>query len=515
MRMIKSILTISGYTALSRILGFIRDILIAKYLGAGSVADAFFISFKFPNFFRRLFAEGALNAVFVPIFARLYTSKGLRAACEVGEQVYAVLFTVLIIFVIFVELTIQWLMYGIAPGFAAYPEKFELAIHFTRITFPYILFISLAMFLGGILNALNRFTAAASAPVLLNLVMILSIAVFLEYFATSGHALVWGIFVAGIAQYLWLKVAFMSSKAKLRFVRPALTPAVKQVLTAMIPGAIGAGIMQVNLLVDLTIASLLPAGSISFLFYADRLIQLPLSLIGTAISTALLPILAKHLQRKEHQEAHNKQNRCIEFGLLITAPASMGLCLLAAPILSMLFERGAYGPEQVLQTSYVLAAYSLGLPAYVLSKVFSTHFFAQYDTKTPVIAGMISLGVNIVLNLTLMQFYGIMGIAIATTISAWVNMGYLGYRLYKLDGLRFDEQLKNRLPKLALATTIMSVLLISAKAYFGSILQSPSTEQKLILSGIIAGGMCLYALSCLVLKVISLTEAQRLIKKTS
>ena len=293
MTLIRSIATVGSFTLASRVVGFVRDILIASFLGAGLVSDAFFVAFKVPNFFRRLFAEGAFNAAFVPMFSGLMTTDGREAARAFAGEALAVMVVVLFVFVTALQIAMPWAMYGLAPGFAANPEKFDLAVEFTRLTFPYLLFISLVSLMGGILNSAGRFAAAAATPILLNLTLIGALLLAVPYLPTTGHALAWGVAAAGIIQFVWLLAAMARAGLSIRLPRPRLTPRVKELLRLMLPGVIGAGVVQINLLVDVVIASLLPEGSISFLYFADRVNQLPVGVIGVAVGTALLPLLSR------------------------------------------------------------------------------------------------------------------------------------------------------------------------------------------------------------------------------
>ena len=287
MKLLPAIATVGGYTMLSRVLGFVRDILIAAFLGAGMVADAFFVAFKLPNFFRRLFAEGAFNAGFVPIFSEIIERDGHQSARQFAQSALSVLVVALVLLVGLFQALMPWLMYGLAPGFAAWPEKFDLTVQLTQITFPYLLFISVVSLMGGVLNSLARFAAVAATPVLLNLCLIGALLVLTRYTATPGHALAWGVAAAGMIQFVWLVGALRRAGVMLRFPRPRLTPQVRRLLRLMAPAAIGAGVVQINLVVDIVLASLLPSGSVSYLFYADRLNQLPLGVVGVAVGTAL------------------------------------------------------------------------------------------------------------------------------------------------------------------------------------------------------------------------------------
>jgi len=444
MMFLRSAFTVSSLTGISRISGLIRDMLLAAFLGAGPLSDAFLVALKLPNFFRRLFAEGAFNAAFVPFFARIFAQNGLQRALLEAEQVFVILLISLTGFVCIVELALPWLMYVIAPGFVDDQNLFGLTLSLTRIMFPYILLISLGAFYAGLLNTVNRFSAAAASPILLNIFMIVAL-IASQYTPLSPvYLLAWGVLVAGFAQLFWLQAAARKEHLTLRLKRPSMTPAVTHVLKTMAPGAIGAGVMQINLLFDVMLASFLPSGAISFLFYADRFNQLPLAMIGIALSTALLPLLSKHIQKEEFDKAHEVQNRALEYALLLTLPAALALIVLAPSLIEVLFQRKNFGVYEADQTAQVLAAFSTGLPAYVGVKIFATTFFARYDTKTPMRIAVVCMVTNIALNLVLMHFYAHVGIALATALSSWLNFLLLGFKLRKEKAFFVDKRLKDR-----------------------------------------------------------------------
>ena len=391
--------TVGGYTMGSRVLGFLRDILIASVLGAGPVADAFFVAFKLPNFLRRLFAEGAFNAAFVPLFAGVLERDGRAAAKSFAEDVLTVLLWTLLVLVIAAQIVMPWLMHVLAPGFADEPGKLDLTVQLTRLTFPYILLISLVSLLGGVLNSLYRFAAVAATPILLNLCLIGALLGLSHWTETPGHALAIGVTVGGIVQFVWLIVAASRAGMSLRLRWPRLTPGVKRLLILAAPAALGAGVAQINLVVDIIIASLLPPGSVSFLYYADRVNQLPLGVVGVAVGTALLPLLSRQLRAGEVEEAVGSLNRAIEMALLLAVPAAVALIVIAGPVIAVLFERGAFGVDESSATAGALIAYAAGLPAFVLIKVLAPGYFARQDTRTPVRIAILCLTVNVVLNL--------------------------------------------------------------------------------------------------------------------
>lgn len=513
MTLLRSIATIGGYTLISRVLGFVRDVLVAAYLGAGPVSDAFFVAFKFPNFFRRLFAEGAFNAAFVPLFAGKVVTAGRSAARRFAEDTLAVLLTVLFALVVIVELAMPWFITLAAPGFIDEPEKYDLAVAFTRITFPYLLFISLVSLQGGVLNSIDRFAAVAATPVLLNLCLIGALVSLAPLLPTAGHALSWGVALAGVAQFLWLAWASNREGMGLFLPRPSLTPEVRRLLALMLPAALGSGVVQVNLLIDIVLASLLPTGAVSYLYYADRIYELPLAVIGIAIGTALLPLLARQVRRNEHEAAVATQNRALEAALLLTLPAAAGLVILSAPIIDVLFRRGAFAGADVAATASALAAYSLGLPAYVLIKVLTPGFYAREDTKTPVKIAVIGVVVNTSAALVLMQTFAHVGIALATVVSAWLNAVLLALALRRRGHFAPDAQLRKRLPRILAATAAMAIVLWGLLPVAARWFAGPGEQRIAVLAVLVAAGMAVFGLAALAGGAADLKEVRRLVTR--
>ena len=493
MALLRFAATVGSYTAVSRVLGFLRDILIARYVGAGMVADAFFIAFKLPNLFRRLFAEGAFNLAFVPLFAGRLKAEGEAAARAFAEQALSVLLWTLVVFVTLAEITMPWLMRGFAPGFTGDPDKFALAVTLTRITFPYLLFISLVSLLAGVLNSVGRFAAAAAAPILLNLCLIAGLLGFARHGATPGHALAWAVSVGGVVQLLWLAWNCRRAGMLPALRRPRLTPGVKRLLILIAPAAIGAGVQQLNLMVDVIIASLLPTGSVSFLYYADRIVQLPLGVIGVAMGTALLPTLARQVRGGEGTEAEASQNRALEYSLLLTVPAAAALAVIAWPVVSVLFQRGAFDAAASGATAGALAAYAVGLPAFVLIKVLAPGYFAREDTKTPLKFAVVCLAVNVALNLALMGPLGHVGIALASSISSWLNAGLLGFGLARRGHLKPDARLLRALPRMILSAAIMAAVLWLAAGWLAPWLAAGLGLKILSLAALVALGLVTFA----------------------
>ncbi|MBF0268164.1 MAG: murein biosynthesis integral membrane protein MurJ [Alphaproteobacteria bacterium] len=503
----KAIGTVGFYTGLSRVTGFLRDILAAQILGAGLVSDAFFVAFKFPNLFRRLFGEGAFNAAFVPLFSReLEGAGGKQGALAFAGRAFSGLALVLALFVGLFELIMPLAMYVFAPGFVENPEKFDLAVTLSRITFPYLLLISLVSLLSGILNAFHKFAAAAATPILLNLTLIASLLLLVEHMPTPGHAMAVGTSLAGLIQLAWVGMACRKMGFTFALTRPRLTPDIKRLLKRILPGAVGAGIYQMNLLVDIMLASLVAEGAVSYLYYADRVNQLPLGIVGAAIGTALLPILSRHLAAGNDQAAQSAQNRSLEFGLLIALPSAFGLMALALPITQVLFERGAFDYAASLATAKALAAFALGLPAFVLVKTLTPAFFAREDTATPVKTASIAMLANIAIAFALMPLWGFVGIALASAASAWLNVAML-YRLTRKHGwFKADQRLKFRLPRILLAAMATGLCAFG----IGSLSDSAHVlGQALSLALAIGGAILVYASLLLLLKAASLKEFKR------
>ena len=424
MSLIRSFLTVGTNTLASRVLGFAREMMIAATLGAGPVADAFYAAFRFPNLFRRLFAEGAFNSAFIPLFARALEGEGETGARRFAEEVLAALSVVLILFTIIIIVAAPFFTATIiAPGFIGDAEKFELTVSLSRIMFPYLACMSLVAMLSGVLNALRRYFVAAFAPILLNIILVagLSLAIVRGYDqATVGFLLGWGVFAAGLAQLALLAIAVRRTGFSLALRRPRFTPGVKRLLWLAAPAAVAGGITQINLFIGQIIAST-KAGAIAALQYADRIYQLPLGVVGIAIGVVLLPELSRTLRAGHFREAAHTQNRALEFALFLSLPAAAALTVIPEAIVRVLFERGAFGPETTHIVSGALRLFALGLPAFVLVKVFSPGFFAREDTRTPMYIAAISMATNIALSLALFPGMGEAGIALATTISGWTN----------------------------------------------------------------------------------------------
>lgn len=492
MSLFKSTFVIAFFTLLSRISGLLRDLLMANMVGASFLSDAFFVAFKIPNFFRRLFAEGAFNAAFVPSFAGLLTSDGRKAAVDFASEVMSVLLLVLLVLNAVFIIFMPWILPLFAPGFATDAEKFSLTVTLSRLCFPYILFISLVSLLAGMLNSLGKFAAPAAAPILLNLCMIFGLVSLNALTPTPAHAVACGVFLAGIAQLIWLILACKREGALPGLVAPRLTQRVKSMLWLMAPAALGSSVQQLNLLVDTIIASTMP-NAVSYLYYADRLTELPIGMIGVAVATALLPLMSRQLKEGKLTAAQFSMNRAIEIILLFGLPATAALLVIAEPIIRVIYEHGKFTATDTVATYQTLMAFAIGLPAFLVVKVFAPGFYAMKDTKTPFKIAFVCVVVNLVLNLTLIHYIAHVGMALATSIASWVNALLLGGILYKRGIFRPDAALKRRLLRLSFATKIMAFLLIG----LGILLDSYGSDhaklkETLVLGVIVAIGGSTY-----------------------
>jgi putative peptidoglycan lipid II flippase len=513
MALLRSIATVGGYTMVSRVLGFARDVLVAAYLGTGPIADAFFVAFKFPNLFRRLFAEGAFNAAFVPMFAGHIATAGRESAKRFAEDTLAVLLSVLFVLVVVIEAFMPQFVALVAPGFVGDATRFPLAVEFTRITFPYLLFISLVSLQGGVLNSIDRFAAVAATPVIMNLCLIAGLIGLVPFVATAGHANAWGVAAAGVAQFVWLAWACARDGLALRLPWPRLTPEVKKLMKLMLPAALGSGVVQINILIDIVIASLLPTGAVSYLYYADRIYELPLAVIGIAIGTALLPLLARQVRLGEHDAAIETQNRALEIAMLLTLPAAAALIVLAEPIIAVLFQRGAFGAGAVGATAAALGAYALGLPAYVLIKVLTPCFYARHDTATPVRIAVVCVIANTVAALLLMQKFAHVGIAGATAISAWLNCLLLALALRKRGYFAPDKRVIRRVPGMIAASAVMAGVLWLAVPYTQPWLAGHLAERAAALAGLVALGLVVFGAAAVLFRAADLGEVKRLLRR--
>ena len=474
----RSLFTVSSLTILSRIGGFIRDSLTAIFLGAGPVADAFFVAQRLPNLFRSLFAEGAFSAAFVPLYTTEQEQNGDKAAQQFAGQALMLLLAALIPFSAVVMIFMPQFMPLIANGFDPGSEKYRLALQFSRITFPYLALISMTALQTGVLNARGRFGPGAAAPIALNIVLIMGLLAAHFFHWEVGYTLAWAVTVSGVVQCAWLAVSCYRARASIPIVRPHLGEASRRLFKRVGPGALGAGMYQVNLLISQNFASTLPTGAISYLFYADRLNQLPLGIVGIAIATTLLPLLSRHIAKGEEDKARHYAGRAIEFCLLLGLPAMIGLAVVSRPIIQMLFQHGAFTHDDTVQTARALRAYALGIPGFLLVKVFAASFFARHDTKTPVKIAFVSVIVNIVCSKLLLGPLQHIGIALANSIAVSVNAALLYVMIRRHNHAIGDTTLPMRIVKILIAAAIMAVVTVAATLFFWDYLPQDNIPEE-------------------------------------
>ncbi len=508
--MLRGIMTVGGWTAVSRVLGFVRDMLIGYLVGAGPVADAFFVALRVPNLFRRLFGEGAFNAAFVPEFSGVLATEGTGPARQFAQETIAVMAFWLLGLTILGEIFMPQIMGVIASGFA--PDKLALTVILARIMFPYVILICLTALLSGVLNGLDRFAAAAAAPVVFNTVSIAAMLALSPFVPTVGHALAWGVTGSGVLQLALLVWSVARAGMPMRVPRPRMTPRMRILLRRMVPGLLGAGVTQLNLTVDILIQSWLPPGSASVLYYADRVNQLPLGVIGTAVGTALLPLLSRQARSGDEAAARETLSRAIEITMVVTIPAALALGVVGQPIMAVLFGRGAFGAEAALLSAQSLAAYAIGLPAFVLLKVLVPAFFAHGDTGTPVRVGLVAIGLNLALNVLFMVPLQHMGPALATSLSAIVNTVVLGVILSRRGRLTFDAQLRRRVPRMALAALAMAGALVWAeRPLFAAMGGGAGRFAALAL--LVGGGLAVYGAVALAVGAVDARGVLRLVRR--
>ncbi len=429
-KLLKSTAITGGMTTISRITGLIRDVVFANILGAGVMADAFFVAFRIPNFFRRIFGEGAFSQAFVPVCAEYKNNRSHDEVRAFLGHMGARFALILFIFTVLGTLASPWIIYVLAPGFVNDPDKFQITVQSLYITFPYLFFISLVAMAAGVMNTYGRFSVPAFTPVLLNLSLIGAAILLVPYVDSPALALSWGVFIAGVAQLLFQ----LPLLAKLGLLpRPSLAPheGVTRVFKRMLPAILGSSASQINMLVNTFLASLLVTGSISWLQYSDRLMEFPLGIFGIAIATVILPSLSKKYVSNSHDEFSHILDWALRWVFLIGLPATVGLMVLAGPMLTTLFNYGKFSAHDVEMSAQALVAFSVGLPALILVKVLAPGFYARQNTKTPAKIALIAFGSNIVLAVVLVQFLQHVGLALAISIAAYINAGLLFFLLYK------------------------------------------------------------------------------------
>ncbi|KPF93402.1 hypothetical protein IP81_04105 [Novosphingobium sp. AAP83] len=519
MNLLKATGTIGGLTLLSRVLGLLRDSLFARYVGASFASDAFLVAFRLPNMFRALFAEGAFTSAFIPMFNKKVADpegKGLRDGLDFAEAALAVLLPVLIVMTVLLEVfawPVTFVLSGKFNGVSA--EQFAYAVQLSRLTIPYLMLISLVSLFGGILNSMNKFWVNAAAPILLNVTLIAALLGFHsdDPLITARNQAI-GVSVSGALQLAWLAWACRSNGVRLRLRRPRLTPEVKRLLMLILPAAAGAGAVQINLVVSTALAaSLLANGSVTYIYMADRLNQLPLGLIGIGLGTVLLPTISRQLGGGEEAAAMETQNRGMELALLLTLPATMALVLCGEPITAALFGYGKFDALDTHYTAQALAAFSIGLPSYILVKMLTPGFYARQDTKTPVRYAMISMGVNLIGNLMLIVPLQHMGPPLATAIASTVNVWLLYRTLVKRGHFVADARLKRRVWRLALAALAMGGVLWLGQGLVLPYVHGTWTIRIAAMAALVTAGAVVYGLATVILGAFSKDDLKLLLRR--
>ncbi|MFZ1815500.1 MAG: murein biosynthesis integral membrane protein MurJ [Rhizobiaceae bacterium] len=496
MGLIAKFSAVGGATLASRVLGFVREALIASTLGAGPVADAFYAAFRFPNLFRRIFAEGAFNAAFIPLFGKELETGGRDAARQFAQQILSALVFVLLLLTALAMMVMPFLVGTvIAPKFAADPQKFDLTVELARIMFPYLGAMSVVAMFSGILNSMRRYFLAALAPVLLNVVLIVILSIMLwsgRGGVDIGRAMAWGVCLSGLLQFLLVAWGVRREDFHVSLSMPHFAKPVRRLVSLAIPTAIAAGITQVNLLVGQIIASG-KAGAISIMNYADRLMQLPLGLIAVSIGVVLLPELSRALAANDAPEAQKLQNRSLEFGLGLMVPAAVGLFVMPEPLIALVYERGAFSRDLTETTAQVLAIFALALPAVVLTKIFQPSFYARQDTRTPMWFSGVNALVNIVLALALFPRLGVVGLAWAFSAASWVNAILLGAVLMASSEFQLSHRTFRNMLIILGASLGMGILLHLAQDWLGSsLLDAPILMRVAMILAMIGVAMAVY-----------------------
>ena len=496
--MYKNLLSVGFFTLLSRGTGFFRDVALGAVLGAGMLADAFYIAFRLPNHFRTIFGEGAFNAAYVPSYSRVLESEGQAAAKSFSSQIFTLLLASQVLLLALAWMFTPQLIELLAPGFDADPEKMRLAITMTQITFPYLLFITLVTLHSGTLNANGRFAAAAFAPVLLNLVMLAFLGIaFL--FPDAGIAASYGITVSGVAQLALLMVAARRAGVLEGLERPRLDFNVKQFFSALGPAVIGSAGVQIALFADTIIGSMLPTGGISSIYYADRIYQLPIGVIGIAAGTVLLPEMSRRRAAGDHGAAFHAQNRTMALTLALGAPFFVAFLAIPGLIMSGVFERGRFTAEAAAASAAVLAAYGVGTLAIVLIRSAVASFQARGDTRTPMLVALFAVAINVALKIVLFRPYGAVGLATATAVGAWINFGLLCMLAIRQGSMRPDATLAKVAVAVAAAAAFLLAVAIFGDAPTGRLAGAFgrfSTEAHLLL--LTAAGSAVYAFVLLI-----------------
>jgi len=504
MNLIKSTGTFSFFTIISRLLGYLRDILVAIFLGTGFLADVFFVAFRIPNTFRRLFAEGTFNAAFVPSYSS-ELAKGKNKSNKFASEIFNLLFLILLLLVLVIQIFMPMFVSLIAPGFIDDNDKMNTAINLTRITFPFLMLVSLASFFSGILNSHNRFAAAAAAPIILNFVLIMVLLFGKSLNEDLVYYLSYGVTLGGLLQLVFLYF-FVKKYFRIKFnFQSKISNQVKVFFKKLLPSIFSSGVTQINILVGTIIASF-QASAVSYLYYADRIYQINLAISGIAIGVVILPQLSKHINSKNSKKIDLIQNKALELSLFLSIPAAIALLIASNEIISALFGYGQFSEVSVTNSAKALYYFSFGLPAFAIIKVFSNFFFANHDTKTPFYVSLISVLLNILISVYFFRSIGFIIIPIATTISSWFNSIILFYFLYKKNLFRINKIFINRFLKIIFSSLLMGLFFNYLVILFNDQLSFENSFKFVYLILIVFLGLSFYILVSYLIKAFQLND---------
>ena len=502
MNLIKSTGTFSFFTIISRLLGYMRDILIAVFLGAGPLADAFFVAFRIPNTFRRLFSEGTFNAAFVPSYSSINNKKKSE---NFANNIFSLLILGLLSLVFLIEIFMPIFVFLIAPGFEGDNSKMELAITLTRITFPFLLFVSLASFLSAILNSHNKFAAASAAPIILNIFLILVLIFGKILDDQLVYYLSYAVTISGITQFIFLYF-FVKKNYKPQFKFSfKIDGKIKLFFKKLLPSIFSSGVTQINILVGTIIASF-QASAVSYLYYADRIYQINLAIAGIAIGTVILPQLSKHVQNKKKEKIHLIQNKALELSLFLSIPAAIALLIASEEIISSLFGYGSFDQESVKKSAQALFYFGLGLPAFSLIKIFSTFFFARHETKIPFYISLISVLLNIFISIIFFKEIGFLIIPMATTISSWFNAISLFIILKNKKLFNFNLIFINRFIRILIASFVMGISFNYLINFFSDKFIYEEALKSVYLISLVIFGFTFYILLAILIKAFKISD---------
>lgn len=508
--MLRGVLSFGGFTLASRVLGFIRDLLMASVLGAGPVADAFLLAFRLPNHFRALFAEGAFNRAFVPTFTGVLVRDGRAEALRFAGQILTILAAIQLVLLVAALAFMPWVVAAMESADDATSDA-DLKVLLTRIAFPYLLFITVVALQGAVLNALQRYAASAAAPIVLNLCLIAAMLFLTPLMETAGHALAWGLLGSGLAQLLFLWLGLARAGVEIRMERPRWTPAARRFLRALGPVLLGAGIVQISLFADTVIAQLLPTGAQSYLYYADRLNQLPLGVIGIAVGTVVLSEISRLVEMKDEATARARQGQALSMALAMSLPFVAMFLIAAHPLVTVLFERGAFDATASIETAATLTAYAVGLPAFVIYAGLVNGFYARSDVRTPTIVAAVSITINVGLKIALMGPLAHVGLAVATSVGSWLSVLLLAAILVRRGQLPADRRMARQIASLAAAAVVMGIVVWAGVAGLRPF--TPDLASFLRLTAIAGVGFCAYVAVCFATGAVDRQMLARLLRR--